>query len=155
PDHTGAHNNLAWLLATCPDAKLRDPDQAVKLAKKAVKLAPKVGAHWNTLGVAHYRAGDWKGAVGALDKAVELGRGGDAVDHLFLAMAHWKLGNHEEARKAHKLAVTWLEKNKEALAKDKGLAEELRGFRAEAEEVLELKKKEVSAPVSDNQSGKL
>ena len=141
PAHAGAHNDLAWLLATCPDAKLRDPDQAVELAKKAVQLAPKVGSYWKTLGVAHYRAGDWKAAVAALDKSLELRQGGDAVDQLFLAMAHRKLGNPDEARKAYEQAVQWLEKNKEALEKDKGLAEELRRFRAEAEEVLELKKK--------------
>src|SRR5262249_30332855 len=65
-DHVDAHNSLAWLLATYPDAKVRDPDRAVKLAKKAVQLVPLAGGSWNTLGVAHYRAGDWKAAVAAL-----------------------------------------------------------------------------------------
>src|SRR5262249_47445153 len=69
PDHARAQSSLAWVLATCPDTKLRDPDRAVELARKAVQLAPKVGMYWNTLGVAHYRAGDWKAAVAALDKA--------------------------------------------------------------------------------------
>jgi hypothetical protein len=56
-------------------------------------------------------------------------------------MAHWKLGNPDEARKRYRQAVQWLEKNREALEKDKGgLAEQLRGFQTEAEEVLELKK---------------
>src|SRR5262249_59662688 len=50
-------NNLAWLLATCPDAKFRDAAKAVELAKKAVEMAPKEGMIWNTLGAAHYRAG--------------------------------------------------------------------------------------------------
>ena len=36
-----AENDFAWLLATCPDAKRRDPDRAVELARKAVELAPK------------------------------------------------------------------------------------------------------------------
>jgi tetratricopeptide (TPR) repeat protein len=91
--------------------------------------------------VALYRARDWKAAVAALDKARELSRGGDAGNWLFLAMAHWKLGNHDEALKMYKQAAQWLEKNKEALAKDKrGLAEQLRDFRTEAEEVLDLKK---------------
>jgi hypothetical protein len=51
-------------------------------------------------------------------------------------MAHRKLGNHDQARQAHEQAVRWLETNRAALAKDKGQAEELRRFRAEAEEVL-------------------
>jgi serine/threonine protein kinase/Flp pilus assembly protein TadD len=142
PKYAQAHNNLAWLLATCPDAKLRDPGRAVELAKKAVQLAPQKGMPWNTLGVAHYRTGDWKAAVAALDKSVELGQGGDAFDHLFLAMAHRKLGNHAEAGKWYDRAVAWLAKNKAALARNKALAEELQRIQSEAEEVLELKAKQ-------------
>ncbi len=142
PKNASALNQLAWLLATCPEPKLRDPRQAVKLASKAVEVAPNAADNWNTLGVAHYRAGDWKAAVAALGKSVELSqRGGDAVDQLFLAMAHQQLGKRDEARKAYDQAVQWLEKNKETLEKDKPHAEELRRFRSEAEEVLELKKK--------------
>ena len=85
--------------------------------------------------------GDWRAAVAALDKSRELRLGGDPVDWLFLAMAHRKLGNHDEASKAYHQALECLEKNQEKLEKDKGLAQELRPFRAEAEEVLELKKK--------------
>ena len=132
---------LAWILATWPDAKLRHPERAVELAKKAIDLAPGFWIAWKTLGAAHYRAGDWKAAVAALDKSLELRKGGDAAVQLFLAMAHGKLGNPHEARKAYKQAVQWLEENKEALENDKGQAEELLRFRAEAEEVLQLKKK--------------
>lgn len=59
------HNHIAWFLATCPDPKLRDPSRALASAKKAVELAPEEGDHWNTLGVAHYRAGHWHGAIEA------------------------------------------------------------------------------------------
>src|SRR5207253_1145365 len=100
----------------------------------------KDGKSWNTLGVAHYRAGDWKAAVAALDKSVELAKGGDAFDWLFLAMSHRKLGNHDDARKWYDQAVQWLEKNSQALAKNALQAEELRRFRIEAVEVLEFKK---------------
>ena len=140
PANAYFHNHLAWLLATYPDAKLRDPQQAVKLASKAVQLAPKEGGYWNTLGVAHYRADDWKAAVAALNKSVER-KGGDASAWLFLAMAHHKLGNHDEGRKRYDQAVEWMNKNKAALEKDRTKAEELRRFHREAEEVLQLKKK--------------
>ena len=141
PMNATATNYLAWLLATCPEPRVRNPGRAVELAGKAVAAAPKERGYWKTLGVAHYRAGDWKAAVAALHKSVKLRQGGDAVDDLFLAMAHWQLGNREQARRAYEQAVQWLEKNKETLEKHKAQAEELRRFRSEAEEVLELKKK--------------
>src|SRR5581483_10203230 len=65
-DWAAPHNALAWLLATCPDHKFRDSGQAVAHAKKAVELAPGNGGFWNTLGVAHYRNGDWKAVIAAL-----------------------------------------------------------------------------------------
>jgi tetratricopeptide (TPR) repeat protein len=134
------HNTLAWLLATCPDVQLRDPRRAVEVARKAVELAPRAGTFWNTLGAAHYRAGDWDAAVSALAKSMELRKDGDAFDWFFLAMAHRKLGHGDEARKWYDRALHWLEQNREALEKDSQHAEELRRFRREAEEVLELKK---------------
>src|SRR5262249_40644432 len=74
------HNELAWLLATCPDPKRRDPRQAVAHAKQAVELESKDGTFWNTLGVAHYRTGNWKVAVEALEKSMALRNGGDGND---------------------------------------------------------------------------
>jgi tetratricopeptide (TPR) repeat protein/serine/threonine protein kinase len=141
PTEARLHNALGRLLATCPHTDLRDPKQAVDRAKKAVELAPKEADFWNTLGIAHYGVGAWKPAVTALVKSTELRKGGDACDWLFLAMAHKKLGNDGEASKAYNQAVQWLEKNKATLAKDTAQTEELRRFRSEAEEVLELKKK--------------
>ena len=121
-------------MATCPDSKLRDPVQAVALAKKAVELGPNQGSFWNTLGVAHYRAGDWKGAIAALQKSMELRKGGTSFDWLFLAMTHWQLGEKEKARAWYDKAVEWMDKTQ---PKD----EELRRFRAEAEELLGVKDK--------------
>jgi serine/threonine protein kinase/Flp pilus assembly protein TadD len=123
-------NELACGLEDCPDARLRDPKQAVELASRAVKLVPEGGTFWNTLGLAQYRAGDWKAAIAALKKSMELQRGRDeSLDTFFLAMAHWRLREKTEARKWYNRAVAWMErfdpKN-----------EQLRRFRAEAEELL-------------------
>jgi tetratricopeptide (TPR) repeat protein len=63
PDWCPAQNSVAWMLAACPDAKLRDPKRAVELAEKAVKTEPRRGAFWTTLAVARYQSGDWKGAA--------------------------------------------------------------------------------------------
>jgi serine/threonine protein kinase/Tfp pilus assembly protein PilF len=141
PTNALAHNNLAWMLAVAPDPKVRAPARALELAQKAVALAPKVGTFWNTLGVAHYRAGEWKGAVAAFDKSMELRAGGDAFDWFFLAMSHRKLGDPSEARKWFDRAVDWMNKNGPSLRNNPHLGEELRGFRSEAEDLLELRKK--------------
>jgi serine/threonine protein kinase/tetratricopeptide (TPR) repeat protein len=126
-------NGLAWHLATSPAAKGLDPDRAVKLAEKAVQLAPQNAGAWNTLGLARLRAADWQAARTALEKSMVLHQGGDSFDWFFLAMAHWQLAHKEEARKWYDRAVQWMEKNK---PKD----EELIRFRAEAEGLLGIKK---------------
>lgn len=135
------NNDLAWLLANCPDAKLRDPARATQLAQQAIGLAEQVGNVWNTLGVAHYRAGNWKAAVETLDRSMTFRKGGDAFDFFFLAMAHWQLGDKDKAQKWHEKAVQWMQKNEEALKKDPMHDEELRRFRAEADELLKIDKK--------------
>jgi serine/threonine protein kinase len=124
-----AMNNLAWFLATCPDRQLRNADRAVKLSMDAVRLVPGNGGFWNTLGVAHYRKGNWKDCLEALGKAATLRGGGDSFDFFFQAMAHWQLGQKEQARKWYGQAVTWMEKRSPQ-------TEELRHFRAEAGALL-------------------
>ena len=112
PRYAGEHRRaFAWLLAMCPDVKVRNPGRAVELAKKAIELSPKEGHYWNTLGAADYRGGDCKAAVTALERSMELRKGGDSFDWFFLAMAHWQLGDKEEARKRYDRAVAWMEKN--------------------------------------------
>jgi tetratricopeptide (TPR) repeat protein len=133
PQNAVACNNLAWLLATCPELKFRDAQRAIASAKKAIELAPKEGNHWNTLGAAHYYAGDWKAAIAALEKSMELRKGGDGFDWFFLAMARWQLGDKKDARKWYDQAVQWMDKNQ---PKD----EELGRFRAEAETLLQSRK---------------
>jgi tetratricopeptide (TPR) repeat protein len=110
PNDPAAHNAYAWLLATAPEPKNRDPSRAVKLATRALELAPTVGAYWNTLGAAQYRAGNWNGAIQALNKSLELRGGGDVNDWFFLAMAHQRLGRNDQARKWYDEAVDWIEK---------------------------------------------
>ena len=134
PRNATALNNLAWLLATCPIADVRDPGRAVELAKAAVDLAPNTVNYWNTLGAAHYRAGDWLAAVAALDKAAGLRRRPDSDDGFFMAMSHWRLGDKEQARRSYDQAIA-------ALPPDRLADEERRRFRAEAAELLGVKTK--------------
>jgi tetratricopeptide (TPR) repeat protein len=133
PDDSVPHNDLAWLLATCPDLKVRDPQQAVEQAQKGVELAPDQGGYWTTLGVARYRNGNWKSAIEALMKSAQLRNGGDGFDFFFLAMAHWQLNEKEKARASYDQAVNFMDKNDPE-------NEELKRFRAEAAALLGLAK---------------
>jgi len=104
--------SLAWFLVNCPDATYRNPKRAVELAKQAVTWAPQDGTAWYWLGITAYRAGHWKEAITALDKAMELLKQSDGSDRLFLAMAYWQLGDKQKARQWYDQAAAWMEKNK-------------------------------------------
>src|SRR5262249_49541853 len=118
-------NNVAWMLATCPDEKLRNPRWAVELARKTIELDPKPRFIWNTLGAAEYCAGEWQAALQALEKSMALSKGGDSFDWFFLAMASWRLGEKDKAREWYDRAMQWMDKNQPK-------NEELGRFRAEA-----------------------
>jgi tetratricopeptide (TPR) repeat protein len=125
-------NNTAWRLATDANPANRDPALAIALAKLAVEREPKQGMWWKTLGAAQYRARDWKVAVEALSKSMELRTGGDSFDWFFLAMAHWKLGEKEKAHKWFDRAVAWMDEHQPR-------NEQLLRFRSEAAELLAVK----------------
>ena len=128
PTDSSLHNQLAWFLVTCPYAPLRDPVEGVKQVQKADELTPGNATICNTLGVAQYRAENWKEAVAAFEKSVQL-CGGDSYNWFFLAMAHWQLGEKETARQDFARAVQWMDSN---LPNGKELAR----FRAEAARLL-------------------
>ena len=62
--HIGALNNLAWVLATAPDETVRDGKRAVKLAKRAMRMAgPKAVFAADTLAAAFAESGDFDSAT--------------------------------------------------------------------------------------------
>jgi tetratricopeptide (TPR) repeat protein len=137
PETPDGQNYLAWRLAAFSDTRFGDRKLALELAQKAAQQAPDAGYIWNTLGVAHYRNGNWREAVVALDKAMQHGSGGDSVDRFFLAMAHWRLGDKEQARQWYALGVHWMEKNEQHSMVEE-LRQELTRFRAEAAKLLDI-----------------
>jgi tetratricopeptide (TPR) repeat protein len=73
PDHSMAHNNLAWTLATCPEEKYRDGKAAVDEATKAVELTQnKQGEFIDTLAAAYAEKGDFDKAAEYQQKAIDL-----------------------------------------------------------------------------------
>ena len=68
----GLHMNLARVLATAPDAKLRDGKKAVEAAKKAVDMLKyRDGRFLDTLAAAYAEAGEFDKAVETQQKALD------------------------------------------------------------------------------------
>jgi tetratricopeptide (TPR) repeat protein len=73
PRHVAAQNNLAWLLATCPEASLRDGKRAVGLARQAEELSGgKSPEILDTLAVAYAEAGDFDNAIAAAKRMLTM-----------------------------------------------------------------------------------
>jgi tetratricopeptide (TPR) repeat protein len=128
-------NQIAWHLATKAEPARREPGRAVRLAREAGELKPQHADYVNTLGVALYGAGHGKEAIETLERADQLSGGKRfSYNAYFIAMAHWQLGNRDEARRWYDRAVAWTEKHEPK-------NEELRRFRVEAAELLERNEK--------------
>jgi tetratricopeptide (TPR) repeat protein len=135
---------LLRLLTHSKDPMLRNPTRALDLTKELAEANPGDGALWHSLGVAHYRASNWKSAVDALHKSMELRKGGDAFGWLYLAMAQWQLGNKDEARRRYERVVGWMNKNDPASNGRTGeakLFKSLIRLRSEAAELLGVNEK--------------
>jgi serine/threonine protein kinase len=115
PDNLWVLDTLTWRLAVHPDPALRNPNEAVALARRldalvrsrgeaggagprsrqsgqAAPLPPSLAqSYWNTVGVARCRAGDWKGAREAFGRTDRREEGVLVFDHL---------GNGRNAREA-------------------------------------------------------
>ena len=139
PDTLKSKNNLqglsvnwCWKLATAADTEKRNPRKALELAHKAVELLPEAANGWQVLGWSHYRLGHWQETIDAETKSIELQRNdGDPWQWLFLAMAHWQLGEKEAARKYYaQSAASHANSKKEEVLRFFAEAEELMGLSA-------------------------
>jgi tetratricopeptide (TPR) repeat protein len=125
---------LAWALCTCPVERFRDGARAIALIVELYGPSPARREHRFALGLARYRAGDWRGCVPDLEKGLT----GDPVERttsaFYLAMAHRQLGDAERARDYYRRAVDGLS----AL-----VTPDLLALRGEAERVLGV---EITSP---------
>jgi tetratricopeptide (TPR) repeat protein len=105
--HTWFHVAQACSLGPRPAADAAEP---VAFAQRAVNAFPNLGWHLHTLGMAHYRAGQYDHAVRrfreSLDRDPEWK--GQALNWLALALAEHRLGHAVEARAWLKKVNRWL-----------------------------------------------
>ncbi|MGI8978307.1 MAG: tetratricopeptide repeat protein [Pirellulaceae bacterium] len=83
PKDTGVLNNLAWVLATSTDDKVRDAKRSIEYGKQACDLTEYKKPHiLSTLASGYAEAGDFETAIKWSTKAVELGKGTENDDQL-------------------------------------------------------------------------
>ena len=135
------HMRLASYLVECPLVELRDTNRAVELATKATELWPDEPGAWGTLGICHYRAGNWKRANDSVEKSLELLSGmsrpypiGYSYNWLCLALTHWQLGKKEEAYR-------WYDKANDLISQNPTEDEDLKRWHAEVTEMLGIAEK--------------
>ncbi|MHC4932494.1 MAG: protein kinase domain-containing protein, partial [Planctomycetota bacterium] len=98
PDHFFIQIAQAWLLASCAEDGLRNPERAIELAQRALAGNEHLWEPWRVLGTAQYRAGEYGAAVKSLKESVSKGNEGNGFDWCLLAMAYCKLGDRKRAR---------------------------------------------------------
>jgi WD40 repeat protein/serine/threonine protein kinase len=102
PESTGRLNTLSWAVVSQPGAAPAAYRLALEQAETACRLEPDNGAMLNTLGVAQYRAGQFREAVATLTKSDKINSegqvGSQPADLAFRALAHHQLGERDMAR---------------------------------------------------------
>jgi len=134
PNDARVLNNLAWAYATAPEG-LRDGDQAVALAERAVSFDPGNQNNVNTLGTAYYRAGEYDKAVSTLE-ANAAGRTDSSVgfDLYPLAMSYFALEQKDKARETYERAAEFHRRVEDRLSSNQW--QEMHEFRIEAATLL-------------------
>jgi Tfp pilus assembly protein PilF len=104
PESPSRLNDVSWAVASQRGAPPEAYRLALRQAEAASKLAPTNGDLLNTLGVAQYRAGHYREAVATLTQSDRINsagaRGPQPADLAFLALAHHRLGEPDQARSA-------------------------------------------------------
>ncbi len=129
PEDAQACRRLAWLYAAAPPP-LRDPAEALRLARKAMELAPHQPETQHTLALAYYTAGQYRHVLETLHPHLKSQPDRYMVIDLYLlAMTYYRLGDSTRAQEYHALADRWSQMQQNLSEEE---AEILDAFRAEA-----------------------
>jgi Flp pilus assembly protein TadD len=107
--------------------------EAVRIARRLVEEEPRNPEHQLTLGAACVGAGDWRGAVSALDRPQPDLGSSTALANLLQARSYKNLGREDEARRLYQAALSWFQEHP-------NLRLEVRRIRAETEAILGIHK---------------
>jgi tetratricopeptide (TPR) repeat protein len=137
-------NSLAWFLAHCADARLRDTKLAIKHARRATELHPDLADYWYTLAMVQYRNGDWEESLASLEKVKAREVEVDGSDLFLSALNLHHLKRRDEARAALREGIEWMNERKRQAEGDalqrfeyETIREELESLRREAENLIE------------------
>jgi WD40 repeat protein/serine/threonine protein kinase len=134
-----AANDRAWPMVWPTECTFETAVQALPLAERAVQGMTWNGWHWKTLGVAQFRAHQWRKSIDALTKSMELmERRFDCPNMFFIAMAHCRLGDKKTARLWFNRGVSWMEDNARELKSNSWQWPESIRYRTEAHRLLEV-----------------
>jgi tetratricopeptide (TPR) repeat protein len=113
PKNLDVLNNLACLYMAASDESLRNYTEALDLAERAVDLQPENPDYVGLLGAALHLNGRHEETVERLRESIPAHTKAKSANagRLFLAMALWKLGKRDEARKTLCEAEAWFAKN--------------------------------------------
>lgn len=131
PEEADVYEDAAVVRMLQPDQHGGDLETAVTWAKKAVDVAPST-SRLVTLALAQYRASMWQAAILSCNESLDLspsGGGERGSLYFLLAMSHLRQGDHQAAREAYDKGIQWQER--------RGVVEDWKNLRAEADEVLE------------------
>lgn len=105
PDLVGVANNLAWILATCEDPSLRDPEEAIRLAQRALRaVSGEPPRFLDTLAAGYAAAGRYDDAIENAQRAEALARKRDLPNlarEIRMRLDHYRAGEpYVESRAA-------------------------------------------------------
>ena len=89
--------------------EMANPEFSIEVFRKAHEMQRENWLYLAGLGRAYYRAGRWAEAIIEFTKSTKLPDGDNGLNFLGLSMAHWQLGEKEQATNWHKKANEWIQ----------------------------------------------